>query len=75
MDAVDITQARLEAEDELKRKRQEQEAAKPKAVFRECQECGDEMPAVRQAYGFRLCVERGRTEVLHRGRACGRTRS
>ena len=67
MDDADVTQARLEAEDALRRRRAEADAAKPQQHFRECQECGDELPEVRRRYGCRLCVEcQSRVERKHK---------
>ncbi len=67
MDDADITQERLEREQML-RNRVEQ---RPLLYGpEECDQCGDEMPAIRRQHGFRLCVEcqtlRERNQKLRR---------
>lgn len=54
MDNADITQERLEREQML-RDRIEQQP--PAYGPEECDQCGDEMPDVRWQHGFRLCIE------------------
>lgn len=54
MDDADLTQARLEAEEELRARRMATTAA-PIDPGPECHECGDPMPGPRRAMGYRLC--------------------
>ena len=55
MDAADITQARMEAEEALRERNRLNQP--PSIIHLHCLDCGEPIPPARQAHGFSTCVD------------------
>ena len=55
MDAADITQARMEAEEVLRARGNS--LTTPKVRYSHCVECGEPIPEGRQVHGFATCID------------------